>query len=448
MTGQKVQCQRVESRKPVRGKMQEEKEQDQKVQWRKMQKSEAESRKIQKRTARFFAVAALMVIFAFLMIWTFSAAGNAYATENMDLTGNTDFGENAQLDETYIETQLDALDTESVENALPEEARDLMNGSSVKDYTTLGKVEPSEVLGTIAKNAGGKLEGIVKEGIKNVIIVLVIGIICAMASSFVQSGKWTNYISLASAAAISAAAIGNVKSFVNLGSGIIDQLDTFSKALIPTLVAAVTASGAPASGTAKSAAIVLFIDIFITVAKNVIMPVIFAYMGVAIAGAAMGTSQLDGAAGFLKWAAVSMMTVIMLTFVAYLTITGIIAETSDAVTVRAVKTVVSTALPVVGGILADAAATVSSGVGVLKNAIGVFGALAVLAICLIPFLRLGTHYLMYKAVAALTSSIAGGRISKLVASIGTAFGIILGLVGMCAVMLFISTISTIKAVGL
>ena len=137
----------------------------------------------------------------------------------------------------------------------------------------------------------------------------------------------------------------------------------------------------------------LFIDIFITVAKGVILPIVFAYISVSIAGAALGTSQLDGVAGLLKWVATFLMTAIMIAFVAYLTITGVIAETSDAVTTRVVKTAISTALPVVGGILADAAATVSSGVSVLKNTIGVFGVIIVLAICIVPFLRLGVHYL-------------------------------------------------------
>lgn len=65
-------------------------------------------------------------------------------------------------------------------------------------------------------------------------------------------------------------------------------------------------------------------------------------------------------------------------------------------TVKAAKFTMSSLVPVVGGILSDAAETVLAGAGILKNAVGVFGMLAVLAMCVVPFLQLGIHYLAYK----------------------------------------------------
>lgn len=52
-----------------------------------------------------------------------------------------------------------------------------------------------------------------------------------------------------------------------------------------------------------------------------------------------------------------------------------------------------------GGIISDAAETVLAGAGMLKNTVGVFGMLAILAACAYPFLQLGVQYLLYKLTA-------------------------------------------------
>ena len=94
-------------------------------------------------------------------------------------------------------------------------------------------------------------------------------------------------------------------------------------------------------------------------------------------------------------------------------------------------------VPVVGCILADATETVLAGAGIIRNAVGVFGALAVLAFCLVPFLTLGLHYLAYKAAAVLASTMAKGRIGGMIGSIRGAFGLVLGIAGASALLLLI-----------
>ena len=72
--------------------------------------------------------------------------------------------------------------------------------------------------------------------------------------------------------------------------------------------------------------------------------------------------------------------------------------------------------------------------------------LAVLAICVVPFLQLGIHYLAYKLTAALTATVSESRIAGLVSAIGGAFGLVLGMTGACALLLLISMVSAISLV--
>ena len=72
--------------------------------------------------------------------------------------------------------------------------------------------------------------------------------------------------------------------------------------------------------------------------------------------------------------------------------------------------------------------------------------IAVLALCISPMVVIGLNYLAFKAAGAFTSTFKLPQIASLTHSIGTAFGMLLGLVGCCGVMMFMSLISCMRAV--
>ena len=56
--------------------------------------------------------------------------------------------------------------------------------------------------------------------------------------------------------------------------------------------------------------------------------------------------------------------------------------------------------------------------------------------------------LVLKAVAAATDMVPNGRLSSFIASVAAAMGLLLGLLGCCGIMLFVSIMAGIKAVSL
>ena len=247
--------------------------------------------------------------------------------------------------------------------------------------------------------------------------------------------------------AVTAIAIGDARTFISAGTEALGELNTFSHALLPSLTAAAAAGGAVTSAAAKYAATALFMDVLITAARGIIIPLAYIYMAAAVAHAATGSAAAAGAAGILKWLAMSATALIMTAFTAYLSISGAVSGAADAVTLRTAKSAISTALPVVGGIISDAAGTVVAGAGLIKSAVGSLGLVATAAVCLTPFISLGLQYLMYKLAAALAEAFAPGRLPKLISSLGGVFGMVLGVVGAAALMLFISVASLIRTVA-
>ena len=148
----------------------------------------------------------------------------------------------------------------------------------------------------------------------------------------------------------------------------------------------------------------------------------------------------------MKTVCTALLSAVCVAFTAWLSLTGVVTGTADALAARVTKTAVSAALPVVGSILSDAASTLAAAAGTLKATIGIFGLLAVAAICLPPVLTLGVRFFVYKT-AAVCECVADKRFSELISNLGTAFALLLAINGAGAMMLFLSLYSLIQTGG-
>lgn len=336
---------------------------------------------------------------------------------------------------------LAAGETEILLDSLPENAREHMEDA---DVTLL--IDIDGILKNIFKTVEEKVSDLMEDAAKDAVAILLAAILCALAHSvYAKKDAETDFISLAGIAVIGAIAVSGIGSLIGTASETVDELNVFSNALIPTLTASSAAGGAVSSSAAKYAATMLFTGIASAVGKNVIFPLIYVYLAVS-AGAAAFNGGLDGAAKLIKNIITFLMSAMAIAFTLYISLTGILAESADATAVKLTKAAVSGVLPVVGGIISDAAEVVVTGAGALKNGISVFGMLAVCAVCTLPFLKLLIHMLLYKAAAMLSEVVTTPPIAKFINSIGTALTLSLGIVGTSAVMLFVSIVSFMKTV--
>lgn len=327
-------------------------------------------------------------------------------------------------------------DENELRSALPEYAGKLIDDEVSDADKSLSKLV-DELKAKVSENAGAAL--------KRSIAIIAVAMICSLLNVFSKDSP--DYVTLGGCAAIAVISIADVNSFINSSADVLNSISLFSKTLLPALCAAGAACGTLGSATVKYAASVLFMDAFVTTAQYVILPLIYAYLAVHIAAVSMNNKSLTGVSKLIKWLCTCLMTFIALAFTVYISLSAVIASGGDAVASKFTKTAISTALPVVGSIISDAASTVVAGAEALRNTVGVFGMLAVLAICIAPFAVLGLNYLTYKAAAAMIQVFKNEKLSSLADGIGSAIGMLLGLIGCCAVILFISIGISIKAVG-
>ena len=100
-----------------------------------------------------------------------------------------------------------------------------------------------------------------------------------------------------------------------------------------------------------------------------------------------------------------------------------------------------------GNIISDASEAVLVSAGIMKNAAGVYGLLAILAIWIGPFIQIGIQYLLLKLTSGICEMFAVKSMAELMKDYSTAMGLVLAMTGTECLLFLISTICFMKGVG-
>lgn len=330
-----------------------------------------------------------------------------------------------------------------------DEARDVASAvpDSVKE--TVGSIDNLTDTESFLKRLLSSAKDGVNEGlagvIKKVLAIASVAVVCAVAQAF-AGDEMPKYIPLAAAGAIAAVCVSDFGSFISLGVNAANDISLFSKTLLPAMCSLSAACGSLSSAALKYAASAFVMDLYIAAAQKLMIPLIYAYLAVTLAGCAFSDKTLMSISSLIKTACRGAMTLITLAFTLYIAVSGAVAKSGDMVAVKAAKTAIGSFLPIVGGIISDAASSVVAGAELLKNTVGAFGLTAVLAICISPLAVMFINFLGLKAGELFVNAFDVKPLSQLVGGIAAAFSMLMGLVGTCGLIMFISLISCIRTV--
>lgn len=327
-----------------------------------------------------------------------------------------------------------------LEEAAPGAAA-LVTDSTADGFGLFGGVQ------TLLRSSLAELQEHLFSGIKSIAAIMAGVVLLGAVESAAPAGKDTinKYVSITGALWVTAVSSGDLTSLIGMGQKTIQDMSLLSKALLPALAAAEAASGGVTSAAVKQTAAAFFASLLMHMIECLLMPMVYLYIGTAAAGAVLEGEVLDRIGALLKKAVGWILSGLLVLFTTYLTISGAIAGAADAQTVRLTKSAVSAAIPVVGGILSDAAETVLAGAGLLRGMVGSFGTLAILGCCLLPVLRLGCQYMLYQGATLVAAAAGPRKLSRLLGMLADAFGLTLAMTAASAALLMIAVISSMTA---
>ena len=264
-------------------------------------------------------------------------------------------------------------------------------------------------------------------------------------------GSWSETIKktarLIGTAAIGSTLLLSMNSMVTLGGETVAQMCEYGKLLIPVMAAALAAQGGSATSAALYSGTAAVIALISALVSRILLPMVYLFLGLAAANRVTGEDLLKRMKELVKWCVSWCLKTVLTLFTTYMGLTGVITGTADAAAVKAAKAAISTAVPVVGSILSGATETVLVSAALMKNAAGIYGILAVLAIAVEPFLRIGIQYGMLKLTAAVGSIFGAKEMTDFIGDFCDAMGLLLAMTGGVCLLMLISTVCFLKGVG-
>ena len=254
-------------------------------------------------------------------------------------------------------------------------------------------------------------------------------------------------LELAGVAATAALLLEPSLSMIALGTEAVTELREYGKLLFGVLASVLAAAGGVNASTALYVGTAFFDALLGTAVTAVFLPVLWMLLALSIARAAVGESIIGRLKALFHWLLEWSLKLTLYLFTGYMAVTGVVSGSADAAAGKAARIAISGAVPVVGGILSDAADAVLLSASALGAGAGVWGILTVIALFCAPAVKIGCQYLMLKLTSAIAESLGGGRCGMLIGDFAGAMGLLLALVSTQAVLLLVSSLCFLKGVG-
>lgn len=319
--------------------------------------------------------------------------------------------------------------------AAPESAEDLLP----KESSSF-----SEDLWHIIKSAIENIYPNIAEASGICLSLIAIMLFTSLLQTF--SGVAKNSVELACTIGIGLLLIKPANSLVQLGMQTVEELCEYGKLLIPVMTAAMASEGGVTTSAALYTGTVFFNTALSAIIAKLIIPLVYVHIALCIANSAIGTDVLKKMRDFVKWLMTWCLKITIYLFTGYLGITGVIGGTTDASAVKAAKLALSGFIPVVGSIISDASETILVSAGVIKNAVGVYGLLVIIALWIEPFLQIGIQYILLKITSAVCGVFGTKASVSLISDFSGIMGLLLAMTGTVCLLHLISTVCFMKGV--
>lgn len=235
-------------------------------------------------------------------------------------------------------------------------------------------------------------------------------------------------------------------SFRISAEGLEDRLNAlvdFMRVLCPSYFLAVAFASGSVTSLFFYNVILFLIYVVELVIVRFLLPVVNIYIMVRVLGNLTGEDFLSEFADLIRKAVSRILKTLLICVVSVNVVQGLLAPAIDAVK-RSALTRTAEALPWVGNAVGGVAEVVLGTAVLIKNGIGMAGAVITIAICAVPILQMLIMAFMYKLAAALVQPVSDKRITTCISGISEGYEIMVKVI-FTAGLLFMITIAIVAA---
>lgn len=336
-----------------------------------------------------------------------------------------------------VQAILDELNRDMQGDLPPINVRDVTNmllrGQGPYTFSSFMKALGSRLWREVAAGSGllGRL----------VVLALLCGLLQNIQSAFAR--KETSDLAFGACyLVLTVLAVGGFILAMRICQGVIDRLVDFMEAMIPVMITLLAGVGAVTTASLLNPVLIAALEFVASTIRDVMIPIIVCAACIDLVSRTFTRFKLTSLAELLKQGTSVVTGVLISLFLGLVTAYGAAGAVFDGVAVKAAKFATSSFIPFIGKVLADAVEVVVGSSLILKNGIGVAGALAVVAFTVFPLLKVLSLVVVYRVAGAVVQPLGAGELVGSLHSVGNS--LVLMMVMACAVsVMFIITLAIV-----
>lgn len=259
------------------------------------------------------------------------------------------------------------------------------NDISVSETEGIMNITPQMVFEYMLENFKSSLS----KPFKMLVTILIVTVLSTFSEGICDISKksgMTRVYNMLCVIACIGAIIYYIKDNLYKATQTIEDSGVFMMSYIPVFSGIVATGGGVTTATAYQLIVVFAAEMFVALSSEIIMPLLSLCLSAGIVEAINPSVSLSGIIKGISKAVKIIMGLSLTIFSGLITVQSLVGTATDSVSLRTGKFVVSNLVPVVGNAVSDAYSTVKGSIGILRNATGTFGVIAVFLIVIPPIM--------------------------------------------------------------
>lgn len=303
-------------------------------------------------------------------------------------------------------------------------------------YESLLSLSPRAVITELLEVLTGKLQ----EPLRAAGLMLAFVVLYAVLSGFTQQkGDIHTIFSLFSTLWIVMLILPSVSETLVAAFSAIQLCTDFMLVYIPGFAGIIAMSGKPLTSAAYSSVMVGLSNLFSAVQMHALLPIAQVFFMLNVLNGIESKFSFDSIAACFKKLIQITLGVFSAVFTGLLAIKGSLAASGDSVTIKGVKTLVGSTVPIVGSALGDSLTSVLGSISLIKSTVGIFGILVIALINVPVVLDLLLWYFAISFSAAVSGALGLTSIKKMLDGIAATVSLVNVFVIFTAFLFIVST---------
>lgn len=377
----------------------------------------------------------LLVIFISIIL----KITTSYATSNTNSYSE-------EIDEGTISSQKESFGISSFIEKSKQYSGDFFNDIDIGDILNSaikGEIDNSNIYKKVLNLLGKEIQTGIKS-LASILVIIIIHSILKSISESLENDNISKLIYYVQYIAIVTIIMSNFSDIINLVKETTTNLIGFMNTLIPVLISLMLYTGSITTTSILEPIILFMINFIGNMIQDILIPIILIITAISIISKISDNVQVEKISKFLKSSTIWFLGLVLTIFVGVVSLEGTLSSSIDGITAKTAKSIVSSAVPVVGKILGDVIDSVLGCGVILKNAVGFLGVIIIVGICIAPILKLTVLAFSYKLVSSIGEVIADAKIVKLLEQVSDIFKILLAILVTISFMVIIGITLLIK----